>query len=277
MSLSASLRIAPAALLGGLLCLTGCSDAGQTSTLTGIAPAKANWQIGPSVSNSTTATLHAAAVSANSLGIMSGAATAQAGNVSLTLHTQAATSCVAPSQSFTLAGQENADSSLSLTGSVAGGTMTLAGTVAPDGKSLTNATYTVSGGSCATAKTAVTAQAFTAVSGTYAGNFSDTDGNVATVSATLSQSPSSDVNGNYTLSGTATVSNNPCFPTTVPVSNTQVTGGTFTFTYTYNNASITANGTFSQDATTLSVTSWSLTGSCGADTGAASTMTKQGS
>lgn len=273
MSSSASFRIAPVALLGGLLCLIGCSDAGQTSTLTGVTPAKANWQVAPAT---TTTATGAAATTTTPLGTLSGAATTQAGNVSLTLHTQKATSCVAPSQSFTLAGQENADSTVSLTGAVAGGTMTLAGTVAPDGKSLTNASYTVAGGSCATAKIAATAQAFTAVSGTYAGNFSDTDGNVATVSATLSQSPSSDVNGNYTLSGTATVSNNPCFPTTVPVSDTQVTGGTFTFTYTYKGASVTANGTFSQDATTLSVTSWSLTG-CGTDTGVASTMTKQGS
>ncbi|HLI78251.1 MAG TPA: hypothetical protein VKV02_14995, partial [Acidobacteriaceae bacterium] len=191
------------------------------------------------------------------------------------LHTQSATACVAPTSAFDLTGSADDKNVVTLTGPVAGGTLTVTGTLAADGKSLTNATYNVVGGACAFTQPAqATVQDFQPITGNYTGNFADADGQVAQVSANFSQSTTPDANGNFTLAGTATVSNNPCFPTTVPVSNTQVTGGTFTFTYGAGGNSVTATGTFSADATTLTVTSWVSSGSCGADTGLRSTMTR---
>lgn len=209
-------RFFAATLLASPLLLTGCADDGTTSSLPGVAPAKGNWQITASPSAATT------------LPMLSGAVSVAQSKVSAVLHPLGNSACLAPGTSFALAGQEDAQNDVTLSGPVAGGTMRLTGTVAPDGNSLTNASYAVSGGTCATPKTVLaTAQAFAAVNGTYAGNFADADGQVAQVTAHLSQSPSADPNGNFTLS--------------------------------------------------LSVGSWNLSGSCGADTGVASIMTRTGS
>jgi hypothetical protein len=171
-----------------------------------------------------------------------------------------------------VAGSTNAAGVTTITGSgVAGGTLTIMGNLAANGRSFSSATYNVVGGTCAfvTAATATIAQAFTPISGTYTGNFSDANGVVIAVSAALTQSSTSDANGNFTLSGTGTFPSNPCFNSPVTVSNTQVTGGSFTFTYadpTTTN-SVVSNGTFSTDGTLLTVTNWTLTGPCGPDSG----------
>jgi hypothetical protein len=92
---------------------------------------------------------------------------------------------------------------------------------------------------------------------------------VITLSANLSQSPSSNTDGNFTLSGTGTFPNNPCFNSPVTMSSSQVTGGSFTFIYTDPTTQnvVTTNGTFSTDGQTLTVTQWTLTGPCGPDSG----------
>ncbi len=269
--MSFHLRLLSAACCAGMslptLLLGGCSDAGTVNTMpSATTMAKGNWQI------------TAAATAAARLPALSGEFTTQAGTVTGVVHTQTASACVGPTSSFELAGTADDKNLVTLTGPLAGGTFSLVGTVAPDGRSLGNASYNVIGGDCALAqRVQATAQAFTPITGHYAGNFADADGQVAQVTAAFTQSPSSDPNGNFTLSGTATVSNNPCFPAAVPLSNTQVTGGTFTFTYAANGNSVTANGTFSADASTLAITSWTSSGTCGPDTGVASTMTRQGS
>jgi hypothetical protein len=119
-------------------------------------------------------------------------------------------------------------------------------------------------------------QNFNSVTGSYVGTFSDAKGPVMNVTASLAQSPDGDSTGNFTLSGTGSFGTNPCFVSPVPVVNSQVSGGTFTLTYTDNTKgnSVTATGTFSPDGTALTVTNWSLTGPCGADTGTG-TLTKQ--
>jgi hypothetical protein len=142
---------------------------------------------------------------------------------------------------------------------------------------LTNATYNVTGGTCAlSAAVPATAQDYSSITGNYTGTFSDPDGNVITIASTLTQTPASDSNGNFQLSGSATFPSNPCFNSPVTVSNTQVTGGSFTLNYadptTLN--SVVASGTFSTDGTTLTVTNWNLTGSCGPDSGTG-LLTKQ--
>lgn len=261
------LRAAPCvSFLLPLALAVGCSDAGTVTPTITPAIARGNWQIGSS------------ATAAARFPVISGEINVQANTITGIFHTQSAGACVAPAASFDLAGTEDANKVVTLSGALDKGTLTITGTLAADGKSLTNATYNVVGGACAlNAKVNATAQAFTAVTGNYAGNFADADGQVAQVTANFSQSSTPDANGNFTLAGTATVSNNPCFPGAVPVSNTQVTGGTFTFTYAANGNSVTANGTFSTDASTLTVTNWVSSGTCGADTGVQSTMARQGS
>lgn len=249
-----------------LLFSAGCSDDGTVTTGSSTNLAKGNWQFSSGAS------------AAAKLSSLSGELSTEGNTTSGTLHSQSANACIAPGTAFQVTGTITSENNLILSGPVAGGNITITGTLAPDGKSLSNASYNVTGGSCAFAQTAkATAQAFAAITGNYAGNFADTDGQVAQVTANFAQSTTPDANGNFTLAGTATVSNNPCFPSTVPVSNTQVTGGTFTFTYAANGNSVTAQGTFSSDASTLSVTRWISSGTCGADTGVASTMTRQGS
>lgn len=250
------------------LLLSGCSDAGTTTTSTAVPSnlVRGNWQVSSTDSSS------------GVLPAISGSLSASSDKLVGTFHPMGASACLPANSSFALTGAADEHNNITLTGPVAGGTLTVTGALASDGRSLTSASYNIVGGSCAFAqKAAAMAQAFSPVSGNYAGSFADADGQVAQVTATFSQSPAADADGNFTLSGTATVSNNPCFPGPVPISNTQVTGGTFTFTYGANGNSVTAQGTFSQDASTLSVTSWTSSGACGADTGVASSMTRQGS
>ncbi len=240
--------------------LFGCSDDG-TITSSGSAPVMAtgNWQIS------------ASAGSAALLPSISGDFRTANGHITATAHAQTASACVSPKASFALAGTVDSKNAVTLTGPVAGGTLTITGTLAADGRSLTEAAYNVVGGTCAlSARVTAQAQAFTPINGVYSGTFADPDGQLLNVSATLSQSPSADTSGNFTLSGAATLPSNPCFPTSVPISDTQVTGGTFTFTYATADNSVTATGVFSADASTLTVTNWVSSGTCGADHGTGS-------
>lgn len=256
----ASLFLLPALLTG---CAANSTATSGTAALHALA--LGNWQIS------------AAAAGAVPLPALSGELSGASNAVSGMLHSQSASACVAPASAFEVSGSADKTGLLTLTGPVAGGTLTLTGTLSADGKSLSNASYNVKGGSCAFAKPATaTAQSFTPINGTYNGSFTDPDGAVATVSANLTQSPSTTTTGNYTLSGTATLPNNPCFSSSnLTVSNTQVTGGTFSFTFTdpTTTASVTASGTFSPDATTLTVNPWTLS-HCSTDSGQGS-MAKQ--
>lgn len=252
---------------------TGCSDDGTVTSGNTVTPAKGNWQISSS------------ATVAAKLPVFSGELTTQGANTTGIFHSQSASACIAPSTPFEVSGTITSQNGIVLTGALANGTLTVTGMLAADGKSLTNATYNVTGGACALAQTVqATAQAFTPITGSYKGNFADGDGNIAQVTAVFSQSPTSDANGNFTLAGTASVTNNnPCFPSTLTLTNTQVTGGTFTYTLSpantanANGNSVTATGTFSSDATTLTITNWTSAGTCGADTGIQSAMARQGS
>ncbi len=247
--------------------LTGCAVNSAVNTNSPLpALATGNWQF----SSSATPAAH--------LATLSGELSGNAGAISGILHPQAASSCVSPGTAIEVSGSATAKGAVTLTGPIAGGTLTVTGTLAADGKSLTEAAYNVAGGTCAFAKAAVaTAQAYTPINGTYAGTFSDTAGPVITVTAQLQQSDLSNTTGNFTLNGSGSFGQNPCFTSPIQVSGTQVTGGSFTMTYADGTTGnqVTASGTFSPDATTLTVTSWQLTGSCGPDTGVQSTMTKQ--
>lgn len=247
--------------------LSGCAVTNVTTPGMALpAVATGNWQFNSS------------AAPAAHLSSLAGELSGNADALSGILHSGTASSCLKPGAAIEVSGSATAKGAVSLTGPVAGGTLAITGTLAADGKSLTNATYNVTGGTCASARPAfATAQAFTPINGTYTGTFSDQDGPVITVTAHLQQSNLADTTGNFTLNGTGSFGQNPCFTSPVQVSNTQVTGGSFTMTYADSTTgnTVTASGTFSPDATALTVTSWQLTGSCGPDTGVPSIMTKQ--
>lgn len=245
--------------------LVGCSS--SLAPLSGMASnaLTGNWQV-----SSTSA-------SAGKLPVLSGELRGSAEAVTGIFHAASAGACVTPSSAVSVTGHADVKNVLTLTGLLAGGTLTISGNVAEDGKSLTGATYTVAGGSCAfSAPAAATAQAYNSVTGTYKGSFSDSGGHVIDITASLTQTPASDTTGNFQLSGSGTFPNNPCFSSPVSVSNAQVTGGSFTQTYAdpATKNTVTATGTFSTDAATLTVANWSLTGSCGPDSGAGS-LTRQ--
>lgn len=238
--------------------LTGCSSGLVPVSGSNALSVSGNWQVS------------SAAPAAAKLPMLSGELTGSSSAVTGILHPGRSVSCVAPATVIEVAGHADAENVLTLTGNVGGGTLTVSGALAADGKSLTGASYNVAGGSCAfAASAAATAQSYSSVTGTYSGNFADAGGNVIGVVAQLTQTPASDTSGNFTLSGTGTFPNNPCFSSPVTLSNAQVTGGSFTLTYADPNTqnSVTAAGTFSTDATTLTVTNWTLTGSCGPDMG----------
>jgi hypothetical protein len=254
-------KISASLFLSTSLILSGCSGAVISSpTSANAVSVTGNWQL-----NSPAATKLPALS-----GSLSGSSSAMTG----IFHSDATSSCIAPSVPFTVSGSADANRAITLTGtSVAGGTLTLTGTLAADGKSITNATYGISGGSCAFAPaTVTTATQFASITGTYNGKFYDKDSAtipVLTMTAQLTQTPASDTSGNFQLTGSANLGQNPCFTSPTAVSNTQVTGGSFTMTYADNSLgnTVTASGTFSTDGKTLTITQWTLTGSCGPDSG----------
>lgn len=262
-----------AGLLAGLLagCATTSSSTPATTTQT-YADLAGNWQF-TSAGNS-------------SLTSLGGSLTVSGANVTGMLHPLAG-ACLTPATTapFAVSGNINSAGLLTLTSTnFAGGAFHLTGTIAANQHSLQNPAYTVSGGSCASATPALArvtpqdnatitiAQQYQPISGTYTGNFSDSDGVILAVSANLQQSSSPDANGYYHLSGTATFANNPCLNTPV-VTDSVINGASITATYTdaTTGNAITATGTFNATATTLTVPNWTLTGtgSC-ADSGTGS-------
>ena len=263
--------IAPASLfLLTSLALSGCAGGltSTPSTATAVA-VSGNWQLASS------------APVAAALPKLSGTLSGSSASLHGILHADAATSCVAPSTSIAVSGSADPNGNVTLSGTgLAGGTLTVTGTLAPDGKSLTSAQYNVAGGTCAFAHPAdATAQQYADITGTYNGTFFDQASNgqpILTMTAQLTQSPAGDTDGNFTLTGTGQVAQNPCFPTPPQVVNSQVTGGSFSFTYAdaVTGSSVTTNGTFSPDGSTLTITGWTLAGPCGPDSGTG-TMVKQ--
>lgn len=280
-------RFPPAALavfaLAATTALIGCSIASvSASGTTKPAIASGNWQFSSSAAAAAPLPAFSGAISAVSFGGTTSAAGRSAAAVSTPaitgiLHAQGTSSCISPASSFEVSGSADSQGNLSLSGPLAGGTLTITGALASDGKSLTKATYIVTGGTCAFLKAAdAAAQAYTPISGNYDGTFTDTEGIVATISAALNQSSDANGDGNYALTGTASLPNNPCFSTsTLTLSNTEVTGGNFTFTFAdpVTNATVTANGTFSSDASALTISTWTLT-NCSTDAGTGA-MTRQ--
>ncbi len=254
-----------AGLLAGLL--TSCSggtEAVSSANTQSYAGITGNWRF---ASGSTGGLILAGALSANN-NIVSGRLHAVAGACASSLST-----------SFPVSGSVDTEGNVVLSAAnIAGGSLEIAGVLAPDQHSLVSPTLTMTGGSCATAKErdAVTSRGqgggtavqYQAVTGNYTGTFIDSSGASMAVDATLSQPTTPDANGVYHLTGTATFASAPCIGSPV-VTDSTVTGDQLSTTYTDagSGATVIASGTFSSDARTLTITSWTLSGNCGADSG----------
>jgi hypothetical protein len=187
------------------------------------------------------------------------------------MHSNWAGSCISPSVSFPVVGATNDKGVVFITNdNILGGILSITGNLAPDGKSITNASYTISGGNCSfDAAAPAQANLYQPISGTYKGDFYDAYGDdVGTLTAPLTQSPPDSTNGNYTLSSSGATfgPSNPCFAS-LTLAGASVTGGSFSFNF--NDTASTGNtvavaGTFSTDGTTLTITSWVLTPGSGA-------------
>lgn len=263
-------KLGASLFLATSLFLAGCSADQPIFSTPATVAVSGNWQIS-STSQS------AAALPALS-GELSGNSTAISG----ILHSDSISSCVAPSTLIPVTGSANAENAVTLTGTnVAGGKLTINGTLAADGKSISDASYTVMGGTCAfAAPVAASALQYANIDGTYNGSFYDTDSSTApvlTMQATLSQSPDSSNDGNFTLTGQMTTGANPCFSVPTQLTSATVTGGSFTMVYSDSSTgnSVTAGGTFAPNGQTLTITNWQLTGPCGPDSGTG-TMTLAG-
>jgi hypothetical protein len=265
-----------AGLIAGLIAglLAGCSG-GLTATsataTTSHAALAGNWKFSSTSAN------------ARGLSSLAGSLSVSGSQVTGALHPLSGT-CASPSTTFAVTGSIDTHNLLSLASTnFPGGALTLSGTIADDQKSLSAATYTVAAGACAfpAAKTLnseaisprdntapVTAQQFQPITGSYTGSFSDSDGVVLPLTASLSQPSTPDANGVYHLTGYATFDHNPCLNTPV-VTDSAVTGDTISATYTdpTTHNTVTGSGTFSPDAATLTITNWILSGNCGSDTG----------
>lgn len=263
------------------LLFAGCSTSSRSNIVSSYSRAAGNWQF--TSSSATAARLPA----------LTGDLTVSGTQLSGTFHPLVApTLCIPVNTLIHVTGAitepTSTSSRMSLSAPLAGGTLTIAGTLAPNQHSLLNPSYSVTGGACAfpapnlvigqaqpnlelsprDSPSPVIGQQYQPISGTYTGNFSDSDGVILSLTANLSQSSQADSDGNFHIAGNATFPNNPCLNLPV-VTDSAVTGSTVSTTYTDQSTgnSITAVGNFNTDATILTITSWTLTGNCGPDRG----------
>lgn len=182
------------------------------------------------------------------------------------------TSCISPASDILLTGSVGGDNQMMLVSSPFNGTtLTLQGRVSADGKLIAGATWSFAGGNCAALGSAsVTATNYAAINGTYTGNFIDASGNTLPVSALLEQTSQPNLDGQFSLSGTATFPSNSCFANQPSVTTSTVTGSSLSMTYTdaLGSTTLTATGTFNAAATQLTITNWSISGGkCSGDSG----------
>jgi hypothetical protein len=158
-----------------------------------------------------------------------------------------------------------------------GGTVTVSGTLSSTQNSLTDATYGVTNGSgtCATAKaTSAVVGKYQTLSGAYTGTIYSVTGESLPVTTSFTQTTAPDANGTYHLQGNSTFGAlQPCLPSPPTVSDSTVTGSTLSATYTETPSggspiTVVVNGTFSPDASTLTLNSYQITGGyCDGDSG----------
>jgi hypothetical protein len=250
------------------LLIAGCSVDRTTSSSPSSPAISGNWQF--------TSTDPSAANLPQISGSISGTTSA----FTATFHPTYANACVTPQTLLTFTGAVDSANILRMTSAPFGQGSVLTLTANYSGSALTNATYTIAGGTCAFASAKIaptTGTQLQPISGNYQGTFTDSFNDVIPVTAALTQSAQPDANGIFHVTGSATFPGNPCLPSPV-ITDSTITGNTLSTTYTQQQGSITntvvASGTFDATATTLTITNWTLTGSCGPDHGTG-TLTHQ--
>jgi hypothetical protein len=257
MSTTTILRtLCPAVLLA--LLLTGCTVARtdpSSATISG------NWQF------------TSKDISAVNLPQISGSIAGTTSAFTATFHPTYANACVTPQTLLPFTGSVDSAGLLHMTSAPFGQGSVLTLSANYSSGSITNATYTVTGGACAFASARLaptTATQLQPISGTYTGTFNDSFHDTIPVTATLTQGAQPDANGIFHVTGSATFPGNPCLPSPVLTDST-ITGDTLSTTYTQQQGSISntviASGTFDPTATILTITNWTLTGACGPDNG----------
>jgi hypothetical protein len=181
-------------------------------------------------------------------------------------------SCVSPTTDILLTGSVGGNNEMLLVSSAFDGTtLTLQGQVSADGKGIAAASWTFAGGNCGTmGKASVTATQYTAINGTYTGTFLDASSNPIAVSALLQQTSQPDLDGQFSLSGTATFPSNSCFLQQPTLTTSLVTGNNLSMNYTdtTSGAVLSAVGTFNASASQLTITNWSIAGgTCNGEAG----------
>jgi hypothetical protein len=184
-------------------------------------------------------------------------------------------SCASATNDILLTGSVGLDNKMMLVSSpFSGTTLTLQGEVSGDGKGIAAATWTFAGGTCGTLGTAaVTATNYSAINGTYTGTFIDGSNNALAVSALLQQTSQADLNGQFSLSGTASFPGNNCFVNQPSMTTSTVTGNSLSMSYTdaASTSTLTAVGTFNAQANQLTIANWSISGGpCSGDSGTGS-------
>ncbi len=274
-----------AGLIAGLL--SGCAPGVSNTTSASVNPfanASGNWQF-----NST-------AAAARRLPTVGGSLSINGVNVSGNLHPLhvSGPQCLPAATVLAVTGRIDSASHLTLSAPLPGGTLSLSGTLAVDGRSLSDPTYTVTGGDCAApaaqtaaqtafardtppnAKPQVTAQQFQPLGGTYTGTLTTADGETFSLSSNLTQTSQPDADGVYHVSGSAISPGNPCVPSALLATASTIDGGSVSTTYTdaATGTTITGAGSSSPDASTITISSWTITSPCGQDSGSG-TLTRQ--
>jgi hypothetical protein len=240
------------------------------SILTGCGLANTPLQVGTSLSGNWAFTSSSSNIVLN-LGFMQGAYEQASAIARLS-----GSSCVTPTMDILLTGSVGGDNKMMLVSSAFsnGTVLTLQGQVSGDGKGIAGANWSFAGGGCGSLGTAtVTATDYSAINGTYTGNFVDGTGTQIAVSSLLQQTSQPDLDGQFSLSGTATFPGDNCFANQPSVTTSLVTGSELSMTYSdpLSGTVLTAVGTFNAAATQLTITNWSITGGkCSGDAGTGS-------
>jgi len=241
------------------VCAAGCGPVASVPTNKTFEAG--NWQFVAAVPSSTNP-------GAAMLPSLSGALSGTSSNISGLLHVDVAGACVGTSEVIEVSGWTDQFGLLTLNGQVSGGTLTIQGYIAADGKSLVESGYLVAGGTCPV-WTVGTAQYYNPVNGTYSGTVKDTSGMQSSLTANLSQSSTADSSGNFTLTGTGQFKANPCFTTPITITSSEVTGGNLQLVYVdpSTQGTVSVTGKITPDGKTLTVTNWATTGACGTNSG----------
>jgi hypothetical protein len=196
------------------------------------------------------------------------------GSVTATMHIDDPSNCFALTSIPTFTGTINSQGQLSVTSNnVQSKVINVTAAVSPDGKTITNGTYNITGTACAAGDhgtvTGFLVQPFT---GTFSGTFTSSGG-TANVSANVTQSSTADASGLYQLTGIVALSGTPCF-TSATVSSSGIAGVLMLLNLNANDGSTITFAGVASDGTAKNITgTFSISGGTGGCSGESGTGT----